>query len=455
MSVADLARSHPLPARAGGLPRSLLLALAITLAVRLALAAWLPLSGDEAYYWVWGHHLRLSYFDHPPFVALLYWLGQPFEAWGGAVRWPGVVLGQGIYALWLLMLRPHLSPERLTWLFWLLALSPLAGFGTLIIVPDVPLLFFWSLALFALIRAVETRHFGWYLLLGFAVGCGALSKYHMIVFVPAGLIWLTLYRKWGALRWSYLIPAVLLSLAIASPVLIWNLQNDWGSFGYQLGEVIAEPPWEPKWTLDYVAAVFFVAFPTIFIAALRRPEAELGWLWVFGWTPILFFLLASIRQEIEMNWPSMALPALIALAVVQTRDVRWFVLPLVVWAVILAAALSDIAHPWLPNRSKLAEFGRYRALAAAVQEYQPLYSHHYHIASQLGFELGRQVYKLPGWGRRDVFDFLPEALPAAPRYFVVVESGSGIPADVLPDGDRVVARHPATPGYEVLEVRRE
>jgi hypothetical protein len=22
--------------------------------------------GDEAYYWLWGQHMALSYFDHPP-----------------------------------------------------------------------------------------------------------------------------------------------------------------------------------------------------------------------------------------------------------------------------------------------------------------------------------------------------------------------------------------------------
>ena len=35
------------------------------------MAALLPLSADEAYYWLWSKHLAAGYFDHPPAIALL------------------------------------------------------------------------------------------------------------------------------------------------------------------------------------------------------------------------------------------------------------------------------------------------------------------------------------------------------------------------------------------------
>ena len=34
------------------------------------MAALLPLSADEAYYWLWSKHLAAGYFDHPPAIAL-------------------------------------------------------------------------------------------------------------------------------------------------------------------------------------------------------------------------------------------------------------------------------------------------------------------------------------------------------------------------------------------------
>ncbi|HEX6966986.1 MAG TPA: hypothetical protein VF166_14435, partial [Gemmatimonadaceae bacterium] len=39
-------------------------------AVRLVLAARIPLVPDETYYWEWSRHLAAGYFDHPPAIAL-------------------------------------------------------------------------------------------------------------------------------------------------------------------------------------------------------------------------------------------------------------------------------------------------------------------------------------------------------------------------------------------------
>jgi 4-amino-4-deoxy-L-arabinose transferase-like glycosyltransferase len=36
--------------------------------------AFLPLHGDEAYYWMWSHHIQAGYYDHPPMVALMIYL---------------------------------------------------------------------------------------------------------------------------------------------------------------------------------------------------------------------------------------------------------------------------------------------------------------------------------------------------------------------------------------------
>jgi hypothetical protein len=43
--------------------------LAVT-ALRLLVAALVPLAPDEAYYWVWSRALQPGYLDHPPMVAL-------------------------------------------------------------------------------------------------------------------------------------------------------------------------------------------------------------------------------------------------------------------------------------------------------------------------------------------------------------------------------------------------
>ncbi|MBU1927899.1 dolichyl-phosphate-mannose--protein mannosyltransferase, partial [bacterium] len=36
--------------------------------------SFVPLHGDEAYYWMWSHHLQSGYYDHPPMIAYLIYL---------------------------------------------------------------------------------------------------------------------------------------------------------------------------------------------------------------------------------------------------------------------------------------------------------------------------------------------------------------------------------------------
>ena len=42
---------------------------AILLLLKLGYSLVVPPRGDEAYYWLWGQHLELSYFDHAPFIG--------------------------------------------------------------------------------------------------------------------------------------------------------------------------------------------------------------------------------------------------------------------------------------------------------------------------------------------------------------------------------------------------
>src|ERR1700676_433527 len=57
------------------LVRNTALTILALVALRLAAAAWTPLTFDEAYYWMWSKHLAGGYYDHPPMVALVIRLG--------------------------------------------------------------------------------------------------------------------------------------------------------------------------------------------------------------------------------------------------------------------------------------------------------------------------------------------------------------------------------------------
>ena len=73
--------------------------------LRLALAAWLPMTGDEAYFIVWGKNLDYGYYDHTPFVG---WLLAALLTISDATWWlriPSVLLPVVIsYAIYRILL---------------------------------------------------------------------------------------------------------------------------------------------------------------------------------------------------------------------------------------------------------------------------------------------------------------------------------------------------------------
>ncbi|HYS44840.1 MAG TPA: glycosyltransferase family 39 protein, partial [Rhizomicrobium sp.] len=70
-----------------------ILCVLVLLGLRAIMAAQLPLSADEAYYWLWSRHLAAGYFDHPPMIAWLINAGTTlFGDTPIGVRFAGVIL---------------------------------------------------------------------------------------------------------------------------------------------------------------------------------------------------------------------------------------------------------------------------------------------------------------------------------------------------------------------------
>ena len=127
-------------------------ALAAVTLLRLAMAAVVPLSPDEAYYWVWSHALAPGYPDHPPMVALWIRAGTALAGQGAlGVR----LLGPFSAALGSVLLADaaeRLLPGRRAGIVAaaLLNATLLFGVGAVVMTPDTPLLFFWTACLWAL-----------------------------------------------------------------------------------------------------------------------------------------------------------------------------------------------------------------------------------------------------------------------------------------------------------------
>lgn len=190
---------------------------------------------DEAYYWNYAQHMALSFFDHPPMVAWMIWFGtalfghDEFGVRFGALVCGLVTMGY-LYALTCNLYDRSVAIRAVL----LLAVLPFGFVTATLATPDAPLMAAWAATLYYMERAlIGDRPWAW-LGMGIAFGLGILSKYTLGLLGFAALVFVILdpaSRRWLFRPHAYL--AAALALVLFSPVIIWNMQNDWVSILYQ------------------------------------------------------------------------------------------------------------------------------------------------------------------------------------------------------------------------------
>ncbi|MDE2264699.1 MAG: glycosyltransferase family 39 protein, partial [Alphaproteobacteria bacterium] len=206
--------------------------LTVLAALRLLAGALLPLSADEAYYWLWSRHLAAGYFDHPPAVAFVIRAGTlVFGATAFGVRIGGILLS--FAASWFVwrtgaILSRDEKVGAYACLFFNLTL--MITVEMLAATPDTPSIFTSAVYFWTLAKVVENKDGRWWLAVGVAAGLGLLSKYSAFFLGLGTLAWLVSsppMRRWLLSPWPYL--GAVLSLLLFAPNLWWNATHGWGT----------------------------------------------------------------------------------------------------------------------------------------------------------------------------------------------------------------------------------
>jgi 2-amino-4-hydroxy-6-hydroxymethyldihydropteridine diphosphokinase len=222
--------------------RNLFFALVLCALVRYVFATFIPFGNDEAYYWDWGRHLQMSYFDHPPIVSWMARVGQLLGFTSSTLAGRFVVPVVHFVATWTLLRITEISMGRFLFakeqkLFLLLTqLMPVFSLGGLMLMPDVGLIVFSMLAIWhlLLIENQLTLNIRDGALQGILWGCAGLSKYHAAVMAFGVFLCLLVLRRRSLLKDAgFYLALILLGLAVASPVFYWNYTHDYISFKYQ------------------------------------------------------------------------------------------------------------------------------------------------------------------------------------------------------------------------------
>jgi len=135
------------------------------------------LAPDEAYYWTWSRNLQWGYYDHPPGVGFLIWIGTGIAGNGEfGVRFLWVVISI-LLSVVLYGMGRKMFGERAGFLAALLMnISLLGSTGAVIATPDGPQGLFWALTTFFVFNAVDSGKSRWWYWAGIAFGLGLLSK---------------------------------------------------------------------------------------------------------------------------------------------------------------------------------------------------------------------------------------------------------------------------------------
>ncbi len=299
--------------------RNILFLLIAVTAFKGLFAAPLYLLDDEAYYWVWSRNLSLSYFDHPPLIAVLIRLSTMFfgESIFG-IRALGAILSSASIWLGLDLVYRIFENRKILWnavIVFLLAL-PFFAAGT-IMTPDTPMLFFIALGLWSFYRAAFEMERNYWWLTGAAFGLALLSKYTAVLWLGSLLVAMvsdTRLRRQlrDIMPWL----AGVLALLIFMPVVIWNYSHDWVSFKFQLSHGLEQKSFRPLFYLgEFFGGQAGLISPGIFLLILaiwirmtgtwEKLSSSERFLLITGFLPFLFFVYTGTRARVEANWPAL------------------------------------------------------------------------------------------------------------------------------------------------------
>ncbi len=218
--------------------------LIVVFIVKAFLAFTTELNNDEVYYRSYALHLQWNYFDHPPGIALLLRLctfnlffQQEFFLRLGSLICAAV-------STWLIyLIAKRIKNEQAGFIAALLfTVSPyssiIAGF---LVIPDAPQLMFWLWSVLLMLKLIDTskrkQKTRWrLLLLGVAIGCCIMCKVHGVYLWIGFFLYILFYQR-KLLREQFLFYAALITAVIISPILYWNIHNNFITYRYHSNRV--------------------------------------------------------------------------------------------------------------------------------------------------------------------------------------------------------------------------
>ncbi len=291
---------------------------------------------DEAQYWSWSKDPAFGYYSKPPMIAWLIALATGvcgMEEY--CVRIPSPILYTGT-AVAVFAIGTKLYDARVGFFSGVVfATLPGVSLSAGIISTDVPLLFFWSLALLAFVHFLDgDRKWLSAIALGIAIGLGLNAKYAMAYFILCALLYFAAtphYRH--LLRSPQWWIAIGIAFLLIFPNLAWNYQNSFATFAHTADNA--------RWggalfdfskALEFFGSQFGVFGPILFggllIISKRAYDGEIEQidrlLLAFALPVLVIVTLQAFLSRAHANWAAVSyVSAAILVTATMVRELSW------------------------------------------------------------------------------------------------------------------------------------
>ncbi|MDD4819916.1 MAG: glycosyltransferase family 39 protein [Flavobacteriales bacterium] len=345
----------------------------VSAVVRMAIAAMIQLGNDEVYYHLYASYLSLSYFDHPAMVSWVQWLttcGLSVDD-EFTLRLSSVIFGTiNTYVIY----RVGCEVKNAVVGLYAALLYTASLYATVIcgifIMPDGALSTFYLLSVWMMVGIFATKGITEakkkkMVFLGVFMGLAVLSKYHAVYLCAVALAMVVFWeRKWLRMRQFY--AAVSLFAVAVSPIIVWNVQNQWASFAFHGARVAVSDV-----SVDF-GAIFRELFggmgynnPVCWVLILVSLVAVWKKVWIFtprvqkiliwlGLPVILIFMVISVFRDTLPHWSGMGYLSLTVLSagylytLTAQRAMRWIKTAICLLVFVLFLAVAQIKTGAIP-----------------------------------------------------------------------------------------------------------
>lgn len=336
-----------------------------------------------------------------------------------AVRFFFILVGTGTLFIWIKILKIKQVTEK-NWHYFivLFCLNPLLGIGSILATPDVPLVFFWSLAYFFFLLSLENKKLRNYFFLGASLGLGFCSKYHIVLFILGGIASFFFNNSFKKIRPLGVFMTLLGGIIFSMPVLVWNYQNEWVSFLFQLHHGFGRSYYNFDWTWSYILGQILILSPLVFYGLIRHQKKSIDL--TFAASQLLFFITSTFKSVVEANWPVTSQPHALA-HFVDAAEIKQFRWTIYYWLAIYLVVVAILVSPFSSQIKNQLSSSDISVLVPVALKYEPLYGPNYQISSLISWQSKKFVPKMAGFSRKDFFNDLAESIPPKSKTFFVLK----------------------------------